>query len=67
MSAEVRREQLLAVAEQHEAELQQALRDVRLAVKRPFEIAEQVKNQVVDHPVPWLMSALLVGVWLGNR
>jgi hypothetical protein len=67
VSAELQREHLLAVAQQHDVELQHALLDLRDAVKRPFDVAEHLKTQVSDHPVPWLVSALLIGVWLGSR
>ncbi|MEO8603696.1 MAG: hypothetical protein ABI629_14075 [bacterium] len=66
-AVEVRREEILAVAEQHELELQEALNDVRLVVKRPFEVGEHLKTYVGAHPLPWLATALLLGVWFGSR
>jgi hypothetical protein len=57
------RQELLAVAARHEQELEQALVDVKQAVRRPFAIAERI----AANPAPWLIGGLLIGLWLGSR
>jgi len=56
------RQELLTSAAHHEEELEQALVDLKHAV-RPFAIGDRVGQ----HPVPWLIGAVLIGVWLGSR
>ena len=57
------RQELLEQAARHEQELERALGDLKHAVKRPFALGERV----AQHPLPWLMGALLIGLWLGAR
>jgi hypothetical protein len=57
------REEMLAAAARHEEELERALVDLKHAVKRPFAIGERL----AQHPLPWLIGAVLVGLWLGSR
>lgn len=62
-----RRQQLVAAAARDELELQQALADLKRAVRRPFEVGEQVRERIGAHPLPFLLGSVLVGVWLGSR
>lgn len=57
------RQQMLATAAHHEQELEQALVDLKQAVRRPFAIGDRI----ADNPVPWLIGSLLIGLWLGSR
>ena len=57
------RQQLLASAERHEQELEKALVDLKHAVQRPFAIGDHIR----EHPLPWLIGSLLIGLWLGSR
>ncbi len=57
------RQRLLASAERHEQELEDALGDLKQAVQRPFAIADHIRQ----HPLPWLVGCLMIGLWLGNR
>lgn len=57
------RQELLASAARHEQELERALVDLRRVVRRPFKIGERIGQ----HPLPWLIGAALIGLWLGSR
>ena len=57
------RQELLATAARHEQELEQALVELKQAVKHPLRIGDRM----AQHPLPWLFGAVLVGVWLGTR
>ena len=60
---EQQRELLREQVEQEEAELRQAVEDLKTAVAKPFRIIEQLQ----ENPLPWLLSVALLGVWLGSR
>lgn len=62
-----RREVLVQSVERDEAELERALADLKRAVRRPFALADQVGERIGENPVPWIVSSLLVGLWLGSR
>lgn len=59
---EQQREHLREQVEREEAELRQAVEDLKDAVAKPFRIIEQLQ----DNPVPWLLSGALIGLWLGS-
>lgn len=59
---EQQRELLREQVEREEAELRQAVEDLKVAVSKPFRIIEQLQ----DNPVPWLLSGALIGLWLGS-
>jgi hypothetical protein len=61
------RRQLLATAQRHQAEMEQALGDLKRAARRPFAIGGRVGEEIGAHPLPWLAASLLIGVWLGSR
>lgn len=67
MTTEDQRAELVAQTERHERELERAVADLKGAVRRPFAVATRVREQVDAHPLPWMLSALLVGIWLGSR
>jgi hypothetical protein len=60
------RQQLLESADRHEHELERALLDLKEAAQRPFEVVVGVKNHIAQHPLPWVIGSLLVGIWLGG-
>ena len=60
---DIEREVLVQSVTAHERELEVALADVRGAVQRTLAVGEHVAK----HPLPWLVSGLLAGVWLGHR
>lgn len=57
------RRALIASVGAHERELQAALDDVRRAVRHTVAVGERI----AENPVPWLVGALLAGLWLGRR
>jgi len=61
------REALVSSLERDEEELEQALDELKVAVRRPFAIGENAAQHIAEHPLPWLVGALLVGLWLGSR
>jgi hypothetical protein len=61
------RQQLLAVTERDEAELEHALVDLKRAVHRPFAIGSEVGEHIGAHLAPWLVAGVLIGLWLGSR
>lgn len=67
MTTEEQRAELLEQAERHERELARAVEDLKGAVRRPFAVATRMREQLGAHPLPWMLSALLIGVWLGSR
>jgi len=67
MSADAQRHELIAGVESHERELEQALDDLRRALHRPFAVGDHLGEHVSEHPLPWLVSSLLAGLWLGSR
>jgi hypothetical protein len=62
VTIEERREQLVAEAEESERELKDALESLRRAAQR-LHPAEQIQR----HPLPWMFTGVLVGIWLGSR
>ena len=58
-----RRDELVKSVERNENELRQAVSDLKEAVSRPLQIVEQVTRE----PLPWILSGILIGVWLGAR
>jgi hypothetical protein len=48
---------------QHSRELHQAVDRLRAATKRPFGLADHIR----ENPVPWVAGGLLLGMWLGRR
>lgn len=62
-----KRQELVAAAARDEIELKRALADLKRAVRRPFEVGEQVRERFGAHPLPFLLGSVLVGVWLGSR
>jgi len=67
MSGNGRRQELVAAAVRDEVALQQALADLKRAVRRPFAVGEQVRERIGAHALPVLLGSVLVGVWLGSR
>lgn len=61
------RDALVSSLERDEEELEQALGELKLAVRRPFAVGEHVARHIGEHPLPWLAGALLIGLWLGSR
>jgi hypothetical protein len=66
MSDMTTRQQLLESADRHEHELERALLDLKQAAQRPFDAVAGVKNHIAQHPVPWVIGCVLIGVWLGG-
>jgi hypothetical protein len=64
MTTEERRAELLDSVARHERELDRAVADLKDAVRRP--LVTRVRVQISDHPLPWILSALLIGCWLGS-
>ncbi|HSP98126.1 MAG TPA: hypothetical protein VL049_12925 [Candidatus Dormibacteraeota bacterium] len=64
MTTEERRAELLDAVARHERELDSAVADLKDAVRRP--LVTRVRGQIGDHPLPWILSALLIGCWLGS-
>ncbi len=65
MTTEERRAELLDSVARHERELDRAVEDLKDAVRRP--LVTRVRGQIVEHPLPWILSAVLIGCWLGSR
>lgn len=61
------RQQLLAAAGRDLETLENALMDLRRAVRRPLAIGSHVRAHIGAHPLRWLAAAVLAGVWLGRR
>lgn len=61
------REAIVSSLERHEEELEQALDELKQAVQRPFAIGDRVAEHIGEHPLSWLVGALLIGLWLGSR
>lgn len=59
---EQQRETLREQVEQEEAELRRAVEDLKEAVSRPLRIVQRLQ----ENPMPWVLSAVLVGLWLGS-
>lgn len=64
MTTEERKAELLDAVARHERDLDRAVADLKDAVRRP--LVTRVRGQISDHPLPWILSALLVGCWLGS-
>lgn len=62
-----RRDVLVQSVERHEAELQRALTDFKMAVERPFAMANEIRDRISAHPLPWILSSVLLGFWLATR
>ena len=58
-----RRDELVKSVERSEQELRRAVDDLTHAVSRPLHVIEQATRQ----PLPWIISGILIGVWLGAR
>lgn len=56
------REQLVEDVERNEEQLRRAVEDLKDAVERPFRVVERIK----ENPLPWLLSGVLLGFWLGS-
>ena len=61
------RAQLLAAATADLQAFENALSDVRRAVRRPLTVGRRVGSHIGTHPLPWLAAAVLAGVWLAHR
>lgn len=61
------RQALIASVESHERDLEAALGELRVAVRHQFDLGEQLGEQLSEHPLPWLIGAVLAGLWLGSR
>jgi hypothetical protein len=59
---EQQREHLREQVEHEEAELRQAVNDLKVAVSKPFRVIERLQA----NPLPWLLSGALIGLWLGS-
>lgn len=59
---EQQRETLREQVESGEAELRQAVEDLKEAVGRPLRVLQRLQ----ENPLPWLLAGALVGVWLGS-
>jgi transcriptional regulator of NAD metabolism len=57
------REALVQSIEQDKAELLDAVDELKTAVQQQF----QLREQIAEHPIPWLLGGLVVGLWLGSR
>jgi hypothetical protein len=64
MTTEERRAELLESVARHERELDRAVADFKEAVRRPP--LARVRSHIADHPLPWIVGALLIGCWLGS-
>ena len=62
-----RRHELVESVERHEQELEVALADLKQAVRRPFALANDVRDKITAQPLPWILSSVLLGLWLGTR
>jgi hypothetical protein len=56
------REHLVENVERDEEQLRRAVEDLKDAVERPFRLIERMK----ENPLPWLLSGVLLGFWLGS-
>ncbi len=57
------REELRQSVERDQRQLQQALQELREAVTHPLGIDRQISR----HPLPWIFSGFLIGLWFGSR
>lgn len=57
------REVLLQAIEEDKAELLDAVDELKAAVSNQF----QLREQIAEHPVPWLVGGFLLGLWLSRR
>lgn len=64
MTTEERRAEILESVARHERELDRAVADLKEAVRRP--VLARLRHQIADHPTPWIVGALLLGLWLGS-
>jgi hypothetical protein len=67
MNATPTREALVTSVARHEEELEQALDELKEAVQRPFALGDHLAQHIGQHPIPWLVGAVVVGLWLGSR
>jgi hypothetical protein len=56
------RELLKQSIERDEAELREAVDELKAAVQSEFSI----RRRIVEHPTPWLAGGFLFGLWLGR-
>ena len=59
---EEQRELLRQSIERNEAELREAVDELTTAVKNEFTL----RKQITEHPVPWLLGGVALGLWLGR-
>ncbi len=57
------REALRLSIEEDKAELLDAVDELKAAVQSHF----QLRERIVEHPIPWLVGGFLLGLWLGSR
>ncbi len=57
------RELLRQSIERDEAELRDAVDELKAAVQSEFSL----RSQISTHPLPWLVGGFMLGVWLGRR
>jgi hypothetical protein len=57
------REVLRQSIEEDKAELLDAVGELKTAVQHQFQLRERIG----EHPLPWLLGGLLLGVWFGTR
>ncbi len=57
------REVLRHAIERDEAELREAVEELKVAVQSEFSL----RSQISSHPVPWLVGGFVLGAWLGRR
>lgn len=67
MTAMEERQALVVAATQHRQEVQRALADLKNAVQDSFAVGDQLWKHIGQHPLPWLVTGLLAGLWLGSR
>ena len=57
------REALRESIEDNEAELLDAVVELKAAVTRQI----QLRERIAQHPIPWMAGGFLVGLWLSSR
>ena len=57
------RELLRQSIERDEAELRDAVDELKAAVQSELSL----RSHIVSHPLPWLVGGFAVGLWLGRR
>lgn len=67
LTADEKRQQMLAATERDEHELEAAVADLQQALRRPLAVAERVQRHIATDAHTWLAASALVGFWLGRR